>query len=78
MIGTSSRLKDESKRETLILPRRRYGATMVASIAGAQSEESSKEIRAALTGGRIKPLSFDPAVLNGPSEKLIRSHWENN
>jgi Fe-Mn family superoxide dismutase len=51
---------------------------MVASIAGAQSEESSKEIRAALTGGRIKPLSFDPAVLNGPSEKLIRSHWENN
>ncbi|MDB5974554.1 MAG: superoxide dismutase [Nevskia sp.] len=25
-----------------------------------------------------KPLSFDPAKLNGISEKLIRSHWENN
>jgi Fe-Mn family superoxide dismutase len=25
-----------------------------------------------------KALSFDPAKLNGISEKLIRSHWENN
>lgn len=25
-----------------------------------------------------KPLGFDPAKLNGLSEKLIRSHWENN
>lgn len=25
-----------------------------------------------------KPLSFDPAKLNGLSEKLIKSHWENN
>lgn len=26
----------------------------------------------------LKPLLFDPARLNGLSEKLIRSHWENN
>jgi len=26
----------------------------------------------------LRPLSFDPAKLNGLSEKLIRSHWENN
>lgn len=26
----------------------------------------------------LKPLSFDPAKLDGLSEKLIRSHWENN
>jgi Fe-Mn family superoxide dismutase len=26
----------------------------------------------------IKPLPFDPAKLDGFSEKLIRSHWENN
>lgn len=26
----------------------------------------------------LKPLPFDPAKLNGFSEKLIRSHWENN
>ena len=25
-----------------------------------------------------RPLSFDPAKLKGLSEKLIRSHWENN
>ncbi len=25
-----------------------------------------------------KPLPFDPSKLNGLSEKLIRSHWENN
>ncbi len=25
-----------------------------------------------------RPLSFDPAKLNGISEKLIHSHWENN
>lgn len=26
----------------------------------------------------LKPLSFDPANLKGLSERLIRSHWENN
>ncbi|GAB2840980.1 Fe-Mn family superoxide dismutase [Pseudoduganella ginsengisoli] len=26
----------------------------------------------------LKPLTFDPAKLNGLSERLIRSHWENN
>lgn len=26
----------------------------------------------------VKPLGFDPAKLTGLSEKLIRSHWENN
>lgn len=27
---------------------------------------------------QVKPLAFDPAKLNGLSEKLIRSHHENN
>ena len=26
----------------------------------------------------LKPLAFEPAKLNGLSERLIRSHWENN
>ena len=26
----------------------------------------------------VKPLPFDPARLNGLSERLLRSHWENN
>jgi Fe-Mn family superoxide dismutase len=30
------------------------------------------------TSDKLKPLTFDPAKLNGLSERLIRSHWENN
>src|SRR5207245_10739109 len=26
----------------------------------------------------LKPMAFDPAKLNGLSERLMRSHWENN
>jgi Fe-Mn family superoxide dismutase len=26
----------------------------------------------------LKPLGFDPARLNGLSERMVRSHWENN
>ena len=26
----------------------------------------------------LKPLSFEPAKLNGRSERVIKSHWENN
>lgn len=29
-------------------------------------------------GDAPRPLPFDPARLNGLSERLIRSHWENN
>jgi Fe-Mn family superoxide dismutase len=37
------------------------------------------EVRSPMTGGREpKPLPFDPAKLDGLSEKLLRSHWENN
>ncbi|NML95703.1 superoxide dismutase [Novosphingobium olei] len=33
----------------------------------------------AFAGGHaVKPLGFDPTKLTGLSEKLIRSHWENN
>lgn len=39
----------------------------------------SINVRGSLSGGREpKPLRFDPAKLNGLSEKLVRSHWENN
>lgn len=31
-----------------------------------------------LSSVQPKPLRFDPSKLNGLSEKLIRSHWENN
>lgn len=29
-------------------------------------------------GDTLRPLPFDPARLNGLSERLLRSHWENN
>jgi hypothetical protein len=53
---------------------------MVASVAEAQNKTAARaEVRSSLKGGREpKPLLFDPAKLNGLSEKLIRSHWENN
>lgn len=37
-----------------------------------------KESRAFRGEHQAKPLKFDPAKLKGLSERLIRSHWENN
>jgi superoxide dismutase, Fe-Mn family len=71
---------DESKRDTLTLLSIGAAATMVSTLAGAQSKSTPAiEVRGPLIGTREpKPLAFDPAKLNGLSEKLIRSHWENN
>jgi Fe-Mn family superoxide dismutase len=53
---------------------------MAMSTADAQTAAGKAlEVRGAFIGGREpKPLPFDPSKLNGLSEKLIRSHWENN
>jgi superoxide dismutase, Fe-Mn family len=71
---------DESKRETLTLLSIGAAATMVSTLSGAQNVSTpSLEVRGPMSGAREpKPLPFDPAKLNGLSEKLIRSHWENN
>jgi Fe-Mn family superoxide dismutase len=73
-------MTDQSKRETLALLGAGATGAMFAGMAGAQTVTTPiPEVRAALAGGReAKPLPFDPAKLNGLSEKLIRSHWENN
>ena len=56
----------------------------------ARADEGSKEMTEAQTAATVetarafrgqhqpKPLAFDPAKLKGISEKLIKSHWENN
>lgn len=47
--------------------------------AGAEQARQAANIARAFRGQhQPKPLSFDPAKLRGLSEKLVRSHWENN
>ena len=52
-------------------------AASAAESAGEQSA-GAPSARAFLGQHQPKPLPFDPAKLKGISEKLIRSHWENN
>lgn len=48
-------------------------------IAGTGSTAAAQTFTAALLGGHEpRPLPFDPSKLTGISEKVIRSHWENN
>ncbi|MEQ1531822.1 MAG: superoxide dismutase, partial [Methylococcales bacterium] len=44
-----------------------------------QTADLGLPLASAFAGGHeIKALPFDPGKLDGISEKLIRSHWENN
>ena len=59
------------------------GAALTMAAAGAAQAQSSpsgvKPLAKAFTiQSAPKPLRFDPAKIDGISEKLIRSHWENN
>ena len=73
-------MTDASKRETLALLGAAATTTLIAGTTAAQAVSTQgKDVRISLIGGREpKPLSFDPTKLRGLSEKLIRSHWENN
>lgn len=48
----------------------------------AKSKQESKMTQnttgALIANHELKPLPFDPAKLDGLSEKLVKSHWENN
>ena len=73
-------MTDEGRREALMLLG--VGAAGLAMSTAASSQApagAAMEVRGPMTGGRQpKPLRFDPAKLDGLSEKLVRSHWENN
>jgi Fe-Mn family superoxide dismutase len=73
---------DPSRREFLICASAGAASlTLAASqIAGGATSTGDKPMTDAQAFAAVqpKPLSFDPAKLNGLSEKLIRSHWENN
>ena len=43
-----------------------------------QQTNPTQPARAFVGQHQPKPLPFDPAKLKGISEKLIKSHWENN
>jgi len=55
-------------------------AATARSSAGAEKTEAAMttDLPAFATTHQPRPLSFDPAKLKGLSEKLMRSHWENN
>lgn len=71
-------MTDRERREVLALMA--AGAAMASGVTAAQTADSrAAEVPAVFAVNRQpKPLRFDPAKLNGLSEKLIRSHWENN
>jgi Fe-Mn family superoxide dismutase len=53
--------------------------TLLADSIGAAEPQSTPQTAMAFRGAhQPKPLPFDAAKLKGLSEKLIRSHWENN
>src|SRR6478609_842328 len=52
---------------------------VVAAATTDPSKETAMTIAPAFQASEtLKPLPFDPARLTGLSERLIRSHWENN
>jgi superoxide dismutase, Fe-Mn family len=54
--------------------------TNLSQVGTANAQTSGAAIAARAFGAQHqpKPLPFNPAKLNGLSEKLIKSHWENN
>jgi superoxide dismutase, Fe-Mn family len=54
-------------------------AVLAACATTSSSETAMAQLSPAFTDiHEAKPLPFDPSKLDGLSEKLIRSHWENN
>jgi superoxide dismutase, Fe-Mn family len=83
-------MKKLSRREaigTVISASAALGLTKFPGLTAASAHEYRNEIDSQVAptsmqafGARHqpKPLPFNPAKLNGISEKLVRSHWENN
>jgi Fe-Mn family superoxide dismutase len=53
-------------------------ASAAEGLVRAQPAQPTQSARAFRGQHQPKPLPFDPSKLRGLSEKLIRSHWENN
>jgi superoxide dismutase, Fe-Mn family len=62
-------------------PNRRQALAAVAALAPAATFAQAvapPPMAAKITPFEIKPLPFDPAKIPGLSERLLKSHWENN
>ena len=53
-------------------------ATMPAMAQAPAKETAVSLVPAFQASDSARPLPFDPAKLNGLSERMVRSHWENN
>lgn len=72
-------MSDLSRRDAMLAAAAGAATASIAAVP-AMAQVQTPTARAPAFAGQHqpKPLRFDPATLNGLSEKLIRSHWENN
>ena len=72
---------DPSRRTFVAAAASTAGALAIAAIPTSAADAPPRDIELppAFQGSEtLKPLPFDPAKLGGLSERLLRSHWENN
>ena len=71
--------KNPARRDFVAAAAAGAGAIAVMGNEASAAESAAPPVPAAFRAGETpKPLPFDPAKVQGLSEKLLRSHWENN
>jgi Fe-Mn family superoxide dismutase len=74
--------QDQSRRDFLASAAMSVGALALAApgaaAVAADPKDAANVATAFQTNETLKPLPFDPAKVPGLSEKMLRSHWENN
>ena len=75
-------MSSDSRRQFLKAASVVAGATLADAVSADEKSQEASAMNATVPAfaatHQPKALSFDPARLNGLSEKLVRSHWENN
>ena len=54
------------------------GAALLAGASSLQAQQAQAVSPAFGEVAQVKPLAFDPAAIDGLSERLLVSHWDNN
>ena len=71
-------MNDLTRRDALIAAGIGVATASLAAAGPAVAQSAPPPVPAFAGLHQPKPLRFDPAKLNGLSERLVRSHWENN